>query len=253
VRSKLTHNDTINCLTLSSDGKFVLTGSQDKSLKLWEVSTGYLTQVDCCVLCWCRVDVLVCRAGAGRPRERRAVLRPQRRSPGGRVGLGGRLGDRLGRGDGLGLPGLRGRGRLARECRGALLRRAALSGRCAAACFVLPGGRLTPTSRPQERLAARRGRGDGPAGRQLQRARAGAAGAERARGEPAGAAPAQCAAPGRRLPPQLPLRRRPDARRRRRPARRSPAASAPLQGHQHDQHRQRRSTFLLQTLIRELQ
>lgn len=45
ARAKLTHNDAITCLTLSADGKFALTGSHDNSLKLWEVSTGYLTQV----------------------------------------------------------------------------------------------------------------------------------------------------------------------------------------------------------------
>uniref|UniRef100_A0A915HPU3 Uncharacterized protein n=1 Tax=Romanomermis culicivorax TaxID=13658 RepID=A0A915HPU3_ROMCU len=45
VRAKFGHKDAITCLKMSSNGKFVLTGSKDNSIKLWEVSTGYLTQV----------------------------------------------------------------------------------------------------------------------------------------------------------------------------------------------------------------
>lgn len=41
----MTHNEAITCMCMSRDCKFVVTGSKDQSLKIWESSTGYLTQV----------------------------------------------------------------------------------------------------------------------------------------------------------------------------------------------------------------
>lgn len=45
LRAKLCHTDTISCLTMSADAKLLVTGSADQSLKVWEGTTGYLTQV----------------------------------------------------------------------------------------------------------------------------------------------------------------------------------------------------------------
>lgn len=45
TRAKMSHNDAITCLCMSRDSKYVVTGSKDQSLKIWEASTGYLTQV----------------------------------------------------------------------------------------------------------------------------------------------------------------------------------------------------------------
>src|SRR5713101_2055117 len=34
------HGDFINCVSFSKDGKFIVSGSEDRTLRLWEVATG---------------------------------------------------------------------------------------------------------------------------------------------------------------------------------------------------------------------
>lgn len=41
----VSHSEAINCYHLTYDGQTIVTGSQDKSLKVWEVSSGKLTQI----------------------------------------------------------------------------------------------------------------------------------------------------------------------------------------------------------------
>ena len=41
----VSHSETINCYTCTYDGQTIITGSHDMSLKVWEVSTGRITQV----------------------------------------------------------------------------------------------------------------------------------------------------------------------------------------------------------------
>lgn len=41
----VSHSDSILCYTVTHDNATVITGSNDMSLKVWEVATGKLTQV----------------------------------------------------------------------------------------------------------------------------------------------------------------------------------------------------------------
>lgn len=45
MEKSVSHSDTITCFTCTHSGKTLITGSQDMSLKVWETSTGKLTQV----------------------------------------------------------------------------------------------------------------------------------------------------------------------------------------------------------------
>ncbi|KAE9419195.1 hypothetical protein Angca_009051 [Angiostrongylus cantonensis] len=45
LRSRLSHNETITCFSATMLGSLVATGSRDQSCKLWQIDTGYLTQV----------------------------------------------------------------------------------------------------------------------------------------------------------------------------------------------------------------
>nr|XP_027198278.1 uncharacterized protein LOC113792571 [Dermatophagoides pteronyssinus] len=45
IEKSVSHSDTITCFTCTHSGKTLITGSQDMSLKVWETSTGKLTQV----------------------------------------------------------------------------------------------------------------------------------------------------------------------------------------------------------------
>ena len=47
VLQTINHTDRITFVTYSSDSQFMVTGSVDKSLKVWEAQTGKLTQVLC--------------------------------------------------------------------------------------------------------------------------------------------------------------------------------------------------------------
>ncbi|VDM84474.1 unnamed protein product [Strongylus vulgaris] len=45
LRSKLTHNEEITCFAATAAGTLVVTGSCDQSCKLWQVDSGFLTQI----------------------------------------------------------------------------------------------------------------------------------------------------------------------------------------------------------------
>ncbi|KAJ1372335.1 hypothetical protein KIN20_034468 [Parelaphostrongylus tenuis] len=45
LRSRLSHNEEITCFSATMLGSLVATGSRDQSCKLWQIDTGYLTQV----------------------------------------------------------------------------------------------------------------------------------------------------------------------------------------------------------------
>ena len=45
VVQDIAHNETVTCVVFSPDSQYVVTGSEDMSLKVWEVNTGKLTQV----------------------------------------------------------------------------------------------------------------------------------------------------------------------------------------------------------------
>lgn len=42
----VSHSDAITCFTVTYDCQTIITGSNDMSLKVWEVGSGKLTQVD---------------------------------------------------------------------------------------------------------------------------------------------------------------------------------------------------------------
>ena len=45
VVQDITHTEKITCVAYSTDSQYVVTGSADMSLKVWEAATGKLTQV----------------------------------------------------------------------------------------------------------------------------------------------------------------------------------------------------------------
>ena len=45
VVQTVTHAESVTCLSYSTDSQYVVTGSVDKSVKVWEAATGKLTQV----------------------------------------------------------------------------------------------------------------------------------------------------------------------------------------------------------------
>ncbi len=54
VRTMEGHADGVNAVAVSSDGRFVYSGSQDKTVKQWEASSGAVRgSVCCCCCCWC--------------------------------------------------------------------------------------------------------------------------------------------------------------------------------------------------------
>uniref|UniRef100_A0A915HTM8 Uncharacterized protein n=1 Tax=Romanomermis culicivorax TaxID=13658 RepID=A0A915HTM8_ROMCU len=44
VKSKILHSDPISCICKSRDSRYIITGSTDMSMKIWEVATSCLTQ-----------------------------------------------------------------------------------------------------------------------------------------------------------------------------------------------------------------
>ena len=44
ARAKIYHNEEITCMSMTSNGRLLVTGSMDQSLKVWDVETGFLTQ-----------------------------------------------------------------------------------------------------------------------------------------------------------------------------------------------------------------
>ena len=44
-RAKIYHNEEITCMSVTSNGRLLVTGSMDQSLKVWDIETGFLTQV----------------------------------------------------------------------------------------------------------------------------------------------------------------------------------------------------------------
>lgn len=48
-RAKIYHNEEITCMSVTSSGRLLVTGSMDQSLKVWNIETGYLTQVRHCL------------------------------------------------------------------------------------------------------------------------------------------------------------------------------------------------------------
>ena len=45
MKAKMSHNQELTCLILSQNGRHLLTGSLDESVKVWEADGGFLTQV----------------------------------------------------------------------------------------------------------------------------------------------------------------------------------------------------------------
>ncbi|ETN80063.1 WD domain, G-beta repeat protein [Necator americanus] len=45
LKNKLSHNEEITCFTATATGSLVATGSCDQSCKLWQIDSGFLTQV----------------------------------------------------------------------------------------------------------------------------------------------------------------------------------------------------------------
>ncbi len=45
ARAKIYHNEEITCMSATSNGRLLVTGSKDQSLKIWDIDTGFLTQV----------------------------------------------------------------------------------------------------------------------------------------------------------------------------------------------------------------
>ena len=44
---QVNHTDEILCLALTADNRFLVTGSKDSTLKMWELENGRLVQVHC--------------------------------------------------------------------------------------------------------------------------------------------------------------------------------------------------------------
>ena len=57
VKTKVYHNEEIVCYCANKSGTVLVTGSMDQSLKIWQIDTGFLTQVlvghDDVVTCCC--------------------------------------------------------------------------------------------------------------------------------------------------------------------------------------------------------